>query len=232
MQQSETSPSGRVGALVLAAGSGTRMGTAKQFLELEPQQRLVDRTVAAVAELADWIGLVLPADHAWRGARVDAIVAGGDSRHASLANGLGLVPDDVDVVVVHSASHPLATPELVAALVARITDGADAAVPFLPAADVIKRRAPDGTLTTVGRESLGAAQCPMAFARPMLDRAFAEAEPGIEESALVEAIGGVVAAEPGESANVHVIDAATLAIARDLVCAEASRSGERGRVGS
>ena len=230
MQKSETSPPGRIGALVLAAGSGTRMGAAKQFLELAPDQRLVDRTLAAVAELADWVGLVLPADHAWGGADVDAIIAGGDSRHASLANGLALLPDDIEVVIVHSASHPLATPSLAANLVARIVEGADAAVPFLPAADVIKRRAADGSLTTVGRETLGAAQCPMAFARPVLDRAFAEAEPGIEESALVEAIGGVVAAEPGESANVHVIDESTLAIARDLVRGETSRSGQRGRV--
>lgn len=206
-----------VGALVLAAGSGTRMGGAKQFLELQPGERLVDRTIATVAPTASWVGLVLPECSAWQGPEVDAVIQGGDSRHASLANGLLALPDRIETVVVHSASHPLATATLVADLLQTVEAGADAAVPFLPAVDVIKRRADDGTLTTVGRETLGAAQCPMAFDRTLLERAFAEAEPGVEESALVEAIGGTVVAVAGEVGNVHVVDSTSLAVARELV---------------
>ena len=206
----------RVGGLVLAAGSGTRMGTAKQFLELVSGQRLVDRAIASVRGVASWVGVVVPAGSGWYGEDVDAVATGGESRHESLANGLCAVPDEVDIVVVHSASHPLASTGLAAALVETVALGADAAVPFLPAADVIKRRGGDGTLTTVGREQLGAAQCPMAFDRAVLVRAFAEAEPGIEESALVEAIGGTVVAVAGEVANVHVVDSASLAVARAI----------------
>jgi 2-C-methyl-D-erythritol 4-phosphate cytidylyltransferase len=198
------------------------MGSAKQFLELGPGERLVDRAIGSVARLASWVGLVLPADTTWDGVDVDVIVTGGDSRHASLASGLRAVPSDVDIVVVHSASHPLASSSLAAALIETVEGGADAAVPFLAAADVIKRRADDGTLTTVGRETLGAAQCPMAFARSTLDRAFAESGPGIEESALVEAIGGTIAGVTGEVGNVHVVDTASLAVARALAGAGVS----------
>ncbi len=205
-----------VGALVLAAGSGSRMGRAKQYLEISTGVRIVDRTIAAVADLAAWTGVVLPPEDRWTGAAVDAVVDGGSSRHESLANGLRAIPTEIEIVVVHSASHPLASPALAASLVDAVAAGADAAVPFLAVVDVVKRRSDTGTLTTVGRETLGTAQCPMAFARPILDRAFAEAEPGIEESALVEAIGGTVVAVDGEVTNLHVVDPASLSAARAL----------------
>lgn len=205
----------KIGALITAAGAGTRLGVRKQFLDLAPSERLVDRAVATTREVADWVGVILPEDHPWDGPAVDACCAGGGSRYDSIAAGLALVPSSIEVIIIHSASHPLASPDLARTLVDAIKAGADGAVPFLEAVDVIKRQV-DGRLVTVGREGYGAAQCPMAFSRAMLDRAFAETSDGIEESQLVESIGGTVLAVPGEVSNIHVTDQASLDMARNL----------------
>ena len=191
-------------------------------MDLAPSERLIDRAVATVSTVADWVGLILPADVDWDGAPVDAVCAGGESRYASLKAGLALVPSSVQTVLVHSASHPLASVALATRLLDAVADGADGAVPFLEAVDVVKRRNETGQLTTVGREGLGSAQCPMAFARPMLDRAFAEVDHGTEESQLVEAIGGRVVSVPGEVSNIHVVDLDGLAVARTLAIADVS----------
>ncbi len=201
-----------IGALVLAAGSGTRLGRRKQFLPLRGSERLVDRAVATARSVAPWVGVVVPADHRWTGPSVEAVVAGGDSRYDSLQRGLDALPDDVDTVLVHSASHPLASVGLASALLEAVGPDAAGAVPFLPVVDVIKRRTDQG-LVTVGREGFGTAQCPMAFDRAALDRAFAEVPGGTEESELVERSGGRIVAVDGEVTNVHVVDEASLALA-------------------
>ena len=209
-----------VAAIITAAGSGTRMGAAKQFLELTPEERIIDRVVATCRATCGWVGVVVPADSGWTGAPVEAVIEGGADRLDSLAAGMTAVPPEATVVVAHSASHPLASTDLVRRLIRAVEAGADGAVPLLAAVDVIKRRNADGTLTTVGRDGLGAAQAPMAWSRAMLDRALAARSnakpPPVEESAAVEAIGGRVLAVDGELANVHVTDPASLAVVRAL----------------
>lgn len=213
-----------VAAVITAAGASTRMGQPKQFLELVPGVRLIDRVVATCRSRCAWVGVVVPAGTTWSGPEVDAVIEGGADRLASLAAGVAAVPPGTEVVVVHSASHPLASVDLVDRLLAAVADGADGAVPFLEAVDVIKRRGPDGALHTVGRDGYGSAQAPMAWSRATLDRAMAaqaelaiDAEDrAVEESAAVEAVGGRVVAVAGELANIHVTDPASLEVVRTL----------------
>lgn len=210
-----------VAAVILAAGSGTRMGARKQFLDLSPGERIIDRVVRVCRASASWVGVVLPDEACWDGDPVDAVVAGGADRLASLAAGMAAIPPGAEVVVVHSASHPLASTDLVDRLVAAVeTGGAHGAVPVLDAVDVIKRRGDGGTLTTVGREGLGTAQAPMAWSRATLDRALAARHQTggtvVEESAAVEAIGGRVVSVAGELTNLHVTDPRSLEVIRRL----------------
>lgn len=192
------------------------MGTRKQFLELAPRVRVVDSAVVACRAVADWVGVILPPETAWDGPPVDAVVDGGTDRYASIVAGVAAVPADATIVVIHSASHPLASEALVRTLVAAIDDGADGAVPVQRSADVIKRIADDGTLTTVGRDGLGWAQAPTAWRRSVLDRALATVDSAIEEGEAVEAIGGRVVAIPGELGNLHITDPTSLELARRL----------------
>ena len=205
------------------------MGSRKQFLELAPGERVVDRVVATCRAVASWVGVVLPADTAWDGAPVDAVIPGGADRLASVAAGLAAVPPEARIVVVHSASHPLASTDLADRLIAAVEAGADGAVPWLESVDVIKRRDGDGSLVPVGREGYGTVQVPMVWARSVLDRALAElaasGATAIEESAAVQAIGGLVVAVPGELTNLHVTDPASLEAIRRLAGPAAAITG-------
>jgi 2-C-methyl-D-erythritol 4-phosphate cytidylyltransferase len=158
--------------------------------------------------------VVLPPGIPWQGPQ--PAVTGGADRLASVAAGLAALPAERDVVVVHDAAHPLAPVSAVQATVQAVMDGADAAVPFLPAADVVKRRSADGRLATVGRAGLGLAQVPMAFGRTALEQAHRLGHLAYEDSALVEAAGGTVVAVPGSSRNLHVVTEEDLEIVRIL----------------
>lgn len=203
-------------AIVLAAGSGARFGATKQFLELAPGLRLVDAAVLAARDVTATVAVVLPVGVSWDGPPVSAVVPGGADRTASVRAGLAALPPDVGAVLVHDAAHPLAPAELLRAVVAAVLHGADAAVPVLPVADVVKRVGPDGSLSTVGRDGLGLAQVPMAFTRRALEAAHASGTTVWEDSQSVEAVGGRVVAVPGRSDNVHVVTPEDLAVARAL----------------
>lgn len=206
-----------VAAVVLAAGSGTRMGTRKQFLDLTPTERIVDRTIATCRACADWVGVVLPPGvPLGPGPTVDAEIAGGADRFASVAAGVSAVPAGADVVVVHSASHPLASVDLLRRTIEAVAGGADGVVPVLEVVDTVKRRAADGSLTTLGREGIGTAQGPMAYRRSVLARALGARGDFTDESVAVEAVGGRVVSVAGELTNLHVTDRHSLAVVRRL----------------
>ena len=208
----------QVSVILLAAGSGTRFGDTKQFLELAPGVRLVDAALRWALAGTDSVILVLPAEHSWEGHEIT--VAGGATRMKSVGAGLAAVPPESEVVIVHDAAHPLAPKEMFTDLVIAIEAGADAAVPILPVGDVVKRGSEDGRLTTVGRDGLGLAQVPMAFTRSALVAAHrgpaSDDSPWWEDSMLVEKNGGLVVSVAGSSRNIHVVTPEDLAVARAL----------------
>lgn len=206
---------------MLAAGLGSRFGAQKQFLELLPGERLVDRAVRTVAAVADWTVVVLPFGHIWDGDKVYATVDGDSDRLGSVRAGFSALPDSCSIVLVHDAAHPLASADLCLRCTRAVARGAAAAVPFFEAVDVVKRRDETGVLRTVGRAGLGAAQVPMAFRRDVLASAHVMAsestlEPVAEDSHLVELAGYDVHAVEGDAANIHVTDPHSLDIARRL----------------
>jgi 2-C-methyl-D-erythritol 4-phosphate cytidylyltransferase len=208
-----------VGVIVLAAGGGTRFGGRKQYQELGPGERLVDAALHTASRAAATVVLVLPPGDTWTGVAVTAAVAGGVDRLASVRAGLGALPPAIEIVIVHDAAHPLAPVELFHELAQAIERGADAAVPVLAVADVVKRISADGSLSTVGRDGLGLAQVPMAFRRSTLEAAHRHPGEVWEDSALVEAIGGSVVAVAGSPWNLHVVSPSDLALARALAAA-------------
>ena len=116
---------------MVAAGSGSRFGARKQFLDLGGR-RVIDRTVATAAAHSDGVVVVLPAD-ALDGPEqpVDAelvVVAGGDSRSASVRNGLAAVPADCGIVLVHDGARPLASDAVYERVVEAVRGGAAGAV--------------------------------------------------------------------------------------------------------
>lgn len=212
-----------VWAVVVAAGSGTRFGRAKQY-ERVAGRRVLDWSLAAVRDAVEGIVVVVPPDRIGDpepGA--DVVVAGGSTRSASVRNGLDALPSDVDVVVVHDAARPLARPQLIEAVVGAVRAGADGAVPGVPVNDTIKQVDGSGrVVATLDRAALVAVQTPQAFAVASLRRAHAGGGEATDDAALVEAAGGTIVVVPGDGDNRKLTEPRDLAHAESLLAGRAS----------
>ena len=190
-----------VWAIVVAAGRGSRFGGPKQFAELEGR-RVVDWALVAARSVADGVVLVVPADHmADEAPAADVVVAGAGTRSGAVRAGLAAVPAGADVVVIHDAARPFASPALFAAVVSCVRAGADGAVPGVAIADTVKRVADGRVVGTLDRSDLVAVQTPQAFAAEVLRRAHAAGGEATDDAALVEAAGGRVMVVAGDPAN-------------------------------
>jgi 2-C-methyl-D-erythritol 4-phosphate cytidylyltransferase len=195
-----------VAAVVVAAGQGQRYGGAKQFAVMN-HDTVATHSVRAARSVAERVVLVVPENYQGNGDGADVVVVGGQTRSASVRAGLEEC-GDADVIVVHDAARPLATPSLFALVVDAVLAGADGAIPGLPISDTVKRIRHDGKVTVVdgteSREELVAVQTPQAFAREVLIRAHASGDDATDDAALVEAMGGRVVVVPGERDNVKI----------------------------
>ena len=168
---------GLIWTIVAAAGSGTRFGAPKQFLDLAGV-RVLDRSVLTAARHSDGVVVVVPASQlpglsgglesvelrdgvGWRA------VAGNSTRSGSVRNGLAAVPDDAEIVLVHDAARPLASDSIFESVIAAVRAGADAATPVIAVTDTIRYRSGG----VVDRDELVAVQTPQAFRAEVLRRA-------------------------------------------------------------
>ncbi len=208
--------------VVVAAGRGTRFGAPKHLASLGGRP-LVQWSLEAARGVADGVVLVLPPDDAShveanRGlaAGADVVVAGGETRTASVRAGLAAVPEQAEVIVVHDGARPLASPALFAAVVDAVMSGADAAVPGLAVADTLKRVERDTVTATVARDGIVAVQTPQAFRAGVLRAAHDGASEATDDAGLVESWGATVRVVPGEARNIKVTTATDLEVARAL----------------
>lgn len=217
-----------VWAVVVAAGSGTRFGGAKQFATVAGKS-CAAWAVQACRSAAEGVVVVLPAPQdapageggPWPSLDADAVVAGGATRSASVRAGLAAVPPEAQVVVIHDAARPLAPQEVFAAVIDAVQAGAQGAVPALRVSDTLKAVSedPDGRLVvrrTVERQGLVAVQTPQAFLASSLRQAHAGCPEATDDAALVEAQGGTVVAVPGDPRAFKVTTRADLAYAEYL----------------
>jgi 2-C-methyl-D-erythritol 4-phosphate cytidylyltransferase/2-C-methyl-D-erythritol 2,4-cyclodiphosphate synthase len=210
-----------VTAIIAAAGRGTRFGgdTPKQFLEIGGRS-VLERSVRLFLEhheVTD-IVLALPADvasapPAWiAGAgKPIAIAAGGARRQDSVAIAFDRVPDSAELVVVHDAARPFASPALVSRTIAAASANG-AAVAALAASDTVKQAEPSShvVVATLARDTIYLAQTPQAFRREVLAAAVALGRSGIEatdEAMLAERAGHPVRIVEGERSNVKITTA-------------------------
>ncbi len=220
---------GIVAAIVVAAGSGSRLG-ADLPKALVPVGGVPLVTHAVENLRAGGVAVVVvaaPAAHldAVRAAVGHAtVVAGGPSRQASVAAALAVLPE-ADVVLVHDAARCLAPPSLVARVVAAVRAGHRAVVPVLPVTDTLVASADDGPVASYeDRSRLRAVQTPQGFERATLERAHAaaadraaeESGAATDDTSLVAAIGETVWAIPGDDAAMKITTPRDRAVAEAL----------------
>jgi 2-C-methyl-D-erythritol 4-phosphate cytidylyltransferase len=215
-----------VAAILLAAGSSTRMaGVDKLWSDLEGRP-LVARSLHTLARL-DAVSVIVAVAPAARhdalraltaGLEVDLrCVEGGARRQDSVAAGLAAAPE-ADWVLVHDAARPLVTIEVCERALAGARQHG-AAVPAVAFADTIKRATEDGrVIETLDRATLRAVQTPQAFAAPLLRRAHLEVTGDVtDDAAQVEALGASVYLVAGDPQNFKVTTPADLELARALL---------------
>jgi 2-C-methyl-D-erythritol 4-phosphate cytidylyltransferase len=206
-----------VWTIVVAAGSGSRFGRAKQYERLG-DRRVLDWALEAARAVSEGVVLVVPADSAGRREPgVDAVVPGGATRSESVRAGLAAVPGDADVILVHDAARPLAPISVFEAVVAAVLAGADAAVPAIAVANTVKRVVDGKVLETVDRADLMEVQTPQAFRSQALRAAHAPEPDATDDAALVEAAGGSVVIVEGHPANFKLTHPHDLVVARALI---------------
>ncbi len=220
-------PDRTVTAIIVAAGSGERMGGVQKAFQPLLGRAMVAYSLRVMEDSPeiDRIVLVVAADSVAKAkslvaamdlCKVAAICAGGDTRRASVHAGLEAAPESA-FTLIHDGARPCLTPELVARGAAAQGHGG-AAIPAVPAQDTIKEVGQGGrVIRTPDRSTLYAAQTPQVFPTALLRRAHAEAAPdlALDDASLFEALGWPVHIFEGDPANIKV----TTPI--DLVFAEA-----------
>jgi len=204
--------------VVVAGGSGLRFGEHKQFLDLAGKS-VVQRSVEAAAAVSSGVVVAIPESFlsAFALTEIDGctieIVAGGSTRAESVRAGLRMVPDDAEVILVHDAARPMASPDLFGRVVNAIRSGNEAVVPAIQVTDTIRQR--DGGV--VDRETLLSVQTPQGFAANALREAHASGAEATDDASLVELIGRTVTVVDGEPENLKITNPTDLTVAEAVV---------------
>ncbi|NDA37251.1 MAG: 2-C-methyl-D-erythritol 4-phosphate cytidylyltransferase, partial [Acidimicrobiia bacterium] len=187
----------KIWTIVVAAGSGSRFGSPKQFALIN-ERRVVDWAVETARISSDGVVVVLPAEQAQR----EGGVAGGTTRSASVRCGLAAVPADATIICVHDAARPFASEFLFDEVIDAVCGGADGAVPGLAVVDTIKFVDSSNIVTsTPDRSQLVAVQTPQAFRAKALRKAHENNPESTDDSTLVESQGGKIVVVIGDPLN-------------------------------
>jgi 2-C-methyl-D-erythritol 4-phosphate cytidylyltransferase len=215
-------------AVIVAAGSGTRMGGAspKQFLLVNDKPVLYHTLKAFLSAFADiQIVLVLPADYTALGQKIiDAYFArdkiklatGGETRFHSVKNGLQLAEDDA-IIFVHDGVRCLVTENLIHRCYAEAVSSGTA-IPVIPSKDSVRIVHEEGN-DAIDREKVMLVQTPQTFHSKILLPAFQidYKEKFTDEATVVEAFGLKVTLVEGEENNIKITRPIDLLIAERIL---------------
>lgn len=215
-------------AIIVAGGTGTRMGTAipKQFLLLKEKPVLYYTLKTFLASFDDLkIILVLPADYTNMGQElIDTyfdkkrinIIAGGDTRFQSVKNGLALVEQEA-IIFVHDGVRCLLSKDLIHRCYDKALE-TGSAVPAIIAKDSIRLLTEEGN-KTYDRNKVMLIQTPQTFHSNILLPAFQVEynDKFTDEATVVEAFGMKILLVEGEENNIKITRPVDLLIARSIV---------------
>ncbi|HYN99486.1 MAG TPA: 2-C-methyl-D-erythritol 4-phosphate cytidylyltransferase [Actinomycetota bacterium] len=219
-----------VTAVVLAAGSGRRVGSdiPKQFLPLggRPMLHHSVEVFEGCEQVANMV-VALPAGDDTdlsRYPKITSLVAGGATRQGSLHSALAGLPDSADTVLVHDAARPLLGRPLIDTLLAALDDSCDGVIPAIPMEDTIKKVSGDLLVEEeVDRNGIWRVQTPQLFRRSVLEDALARAmASGLEStdcSQMLTTAGYRVRVVEGDPLNFKVTRAADLWLAEQILAA-------------
>lgn len=209
---------GNFGAVIVAAGKGTRMGTreSKQYLALEGKPILV-HTLEVFSQIPWLQEIVLVTGREdvqrcqtwiqdYRLDKVSAVIPGGSERQQSVYKGIKQISSQW--VMIHDGVRPFVTrEEIESCRDAAIRDGAS--VLGVPVKDTIKQVNGKGQIIgTPDRQSLWAVQTPQAFRLSDLrfahESAAKDGFTGTDDAMLMERAGYPVTVVEGKYSNIKI----------------------------
>ncbi|MDQ2865202.1 MAG: 2-C-methyl-D-erythritol 4-phosphate cytidylyltransferase [Candidatus Eremiobacteraeota bacterium] len=204
------------GAIIVAAGRGTRFGRPKQFAEVAglPLVGWSLRTFAAMPEIAhiavatepEWIEPMRKLAAALVAKQTVAVVRGGTTRRESVRSALDALDRECNAVFVHDGARPLVHAGDVRAGMAKVRRGY-ASILAAPVIDTIKQvDATRGIVReTLDRAGLWAAQTPQFAMRSDLERSHEQGQSdATDDAVLLERIGIEVSIVPATGENFKV----------------------------
>lgn len=214
-------------AIILAGGSGSRMGADrnKVLLELHGAPVII-HAIRAFQGLVDGVVLVARAEDMpamQKAAEAHqlpvTIVSGGQSRQESVWNGLCALPESCTHVLIHDGARCLVDEDTIRRCMASV-EKHGTGVAAVPAVDTIKQVDEAGIVTaTPDRASLRAVQTPQGFTVDLIRRAHEAAMQdgflGTDDASLVERLGHPVRLTLGDRRNIK------LTTPEDMIMAEA-----------
>ncbi|BAH41171.1 2-C-methyl-D-erythritol 4-phosphate cytidylyltransferase [Brevibacillus brevis NBRC 100599] len=206
------------GVVIVAAGSGKRMGGQRNKLWLplagEPILAHTVRLFATHPDIDEVVLVVSEADHAEVMTLISAeklmvvITMGGAERQDSVRNGLASLSANCDYVLVHDAARPFVTRKQISDMIKQVQQD-QATIMAVPVKDTIKVVGVNGLVeSTPARESLWAVQTPQAFRMSLLREAHQAAgeagKLGTDDAMLVEWLGHPVSIMQGSYENIKI----------------------------
>jgi len=220
------------GAIIVAAGRGTRFGRPKQLVEVagKPMIAWSVEAFAAMPEIAELVIVTEPEfverTEAIAHARVKhatvLVVRGGEDRQASVRHGLEALSNEITAVLVHDGARPLVHTSDVRNGMRPVRPGT-ASLLATPLVDTVKVVDAAGKVTrTLDRGELWSAQTPQFATARDLRRAHSEAlrhgaQPATDDAALLERAGLDVVIVEGSADNFKVTLSTDLARAEALL---------------
>lgn len=215
--------------VVAAAGSSTRMGGEdKLLLPLGGIPVLVQTLMAleqcrsiheiVVVVRGESIPLTASLCRDFGIAKVSKIVAGGDTRTASVLHGVSECSPQTQLIAIHDGARPLVSDDVLEQVIATALE-TGAAAPAVPVKDTIKQTEHGKVTATPERASLFAVQTPQVFEPSLIKAALTRAEADgaalTDDCAAVERLGMTVTLTRGSDENIKITTPV------DMVMAEA-----------
>lgn len=211
------------GAVIVAAGKGTRMKAAinKQYINIggKPivyhtiegflQSEHIDEVVAVIVKEEEELfnEIVMPL---FRNTSKLRVAYGGAMRKDSVQNGIRELSKDCETVLIHDGVRPFFTDEDIRSVIER-TSEYDGAISGVPVKDTIKRINAQGIIEdTVDRKMLFAAATPQAFRKEKLISAYKAYEESdssgeaTDDSYIMELIGARIVTVPCSYNNIKI----------------------------
>ncbi len=222
-------PTQYCGAVIVAAGSASRMGGIDKVMAPLGGEPMILRTVRAFEDCEAVKEIVIVTRQDLMGpiaelcsgfTKIRSVVQGGSSRQESVKLGLLAFSKEVRLAAVHDGARPLVSGELIDKVI-RAAHSYGAAAPAIPVKDTIKVFEGGFIAATPDRSTLRAVQTPQVMDRDLLLGALEKAEQEgtalTDDCSAVEHIGMRVRLVEGEERNLKVTTPLDLKIAELLL---------------